>query len=1475
MSRGAAWLPGEIAEALSEVRAWVRWQWLLRGTGRTICVASLGLAATFLTDFWLDLGSQARMGALVAVGAVTVVSLLVWVVIPFCRRIGWNELAAMSDKAHPEWEGSLTSAVELFNPSQADSFQGSPVMREMLLAQTTQRIEELDLERVVSSRRAWASVKQALVCCALMALPIFLSPGIYRQLWQRLLMPWGNWGTVGAWQIDVQDGDRIVARGADVEFLATATKSNRQEPPKSLLLEWRDATGTTDCRTMVFDEARQAFVAVVPHVMRDLDYRVRVESQQSRDFHVQVVEPPVVTKVQVDVEPPAYSGWPAQTLDGAVGTIRVFERSRLKFMLEFNKPVESASLAWRHGNESLPFSVTATQQAATGEMTADSKVTGPFAFAVRDIHKLTNTDTVPRELLIITDEPPKLTVKGEHNTEARPNDVVPIDVSVVDDIGVGELELHFQLANNGPWQQVPAEHARGQKSVEHRFTLDLAALKAEHGQWLTYKVRTTDERPDPAPHEVWSEARVLRINQKAPPPGTNELAKTHEELRQELASLRREIREEEIEAEKLRKSAEAAETNQKVEPPSAERFQQVEREIAELTQRTQQLAQQLAADPIFHELGESTKEVAQEQLPQAGREVQEAREHDGRERIDDLRQAEQQLAAAARQLQQLEKPFAQLADLQKDLLELNRLARQADQLANRADQLAQAEPMPKNNDATPENAATAPNDANAADDAAQRDAVQKQLAKEQAQLANSLTELLKRNPELLAAAKRDELERLAELSEQARELAEQQKQLAESLRQQQAAVAERNAELAERQQDLQMRAETATEKALANLDDESVKPTNAEPLQNAVAALQQGDLAEAQKQQQLAANELDRLSAELQKAKADAQPDNDAPKPDGDKPQDNAKPNNANADPAAQQLAQLAEEQRQLAQEVARSLNEQRGQNPPAENSRGDQPSPNGEQPVAANEPRNSNEQPMPANAQPAAGENAPQNPENQPPNLGEQVREARAAQQELAEQAAQLEQQVRQDLGRDAIESREAQQAARNSDAANDQANAGELQRAAESGQQAAQAAEQLAESLRANTRANPQLAQQADELAEQQQQVAEQMRQLSQTPQAADVARQQRQQQLNAATEDLQQQVAQTQRRLNQQPLNMAEPANGAESGREQAARSQENMQAAREAADAGNAGQAADSADDAFRALQEAAESLRAAAEQTSPPESPVPRGVGEQVAQAAEQLRQQTAGQPSSAQSPSGESRQQNQNSQPSQSGQPGQSAPGQNGQRQSGPQGQPGANGQQGQNPQGEGQAAQGQSQQAATGQQGQSPGQSQGQGQSGQGQSQQAQSQNGQQGQPGTGSRGNAGQTPQTEQGRQLAAMAQQLREAAKTLSSAARQVQPARPGSTPNSGEPNANAPGNDVQLTQQGGAGGGGQGTGDTELGNPPADLTQQVKKLTGRDWGRLPSSLRTELTQAAKHQAHGDYSKLIKLYFQEIAKTQEPAR
>ena len=319
------------------------------------------------------------------------------------------------------------------------------------------------------------------------------------------------------------------------------------------------------------------------------------------------------------------------------------------------------------------------------------------------------------------------------------------------------------------------------------------------------------------------------------------------------------------------------------------------------------------------------------------------------------------------------------------------------------------------------------------------------------------------------------------------------------------------------------------------------------------------------------------------------------------------------------------------------------------------------------------------------------------------------------------------------------------------------------------------MAEQLQNNPRANPELAKQAGELAQKQKQIAEKIQQLSQQSGAENAAREQRQGELSDATKQLEKQLADLENHLGQEPFNQTQPAKEAEQAGKEVASSQPKMKAAKEASQQGNPNKAADFAKQAADDLQRAAENTQAAAERNQPPQSPIPPGVGKEIAKAVRNLRQPQ-------QTPA-----------PSKVGQP-----------------QPDA-----------------QSDQLS------------------------------QPGQEGSGE----GQAP----GSPFAGLAKSLREAARALSDAANQSAPL----PSQAGQSQPGQPSKDNAQVAQGG--GNGEGNMEQDKGENLADLQSQLKKMTGRNWGQLSSKLKTELSQQAKHQAHGDYSKLIKLYFQEIAKTQ----
>ena len=70
------------------------------------------------------------------------------------------------------------------------------------------------------------------------------------------------------------------------------------------------------------------------------------------------------------------------------------------------------------------------------------------------------------------------------------------------------------------------------------------------------------------------------------------------------------------------------------------------------------------------------------------------------------------------------------------------------------------------------------------------------------------------------------------------------------------------------------------------------------------------------------------------------------------------------------------------------------------------------------------------------------------------------------------------------------------------------------------------------------------------------------------------------------------------------------------------------------------------------------------------------------------------------------------------------------------------------------------------------------------------------------------------------------------------------------------------------------------NTEPNGAPKGESDRLKALLGdrregRDWGKLPGHLQTEILQGAQKNPNGDYARLIRMYFTEIAKATEGSK
>jgi len=792
-----AHLPESIERPLLALDRQVRDAVFTRGIARLALIVAVGLAACLAGDWLLCLNGYVRGGLLTVWGLAAAIIAWFQVLRPMFQPLSLAELAAIVEGQHPELKERLTSLVEFRTAGAAPG--ASRLMRELMAKQTIKAVERLDLSESVPTNRSPRMAFAAVVACGLLFTPFVIDSHGYGLLWARFFAPWGNfnWGSL---ELLVPDGDQVAAKGSDVPIrieVRSRARSATGLDQTVVWLHWTDTTGVKDSRRLEWDADSSRFATTLPHLFHSVEFHAATRGALSRTHKVHIADPPSITRLHLDVSPPAYTGLPALSLDGAQGEVRTTERSRIAMQFEFNEPVSSAELTWPAILEAaptteppakeqrLPLKLSSDKRSATVE--AIALTSGSFAVSLKNALGLANDDP-SRTLVVDPDLPPGVSLNGNDEPVAvRPDDRYVVKSDIHDDYGLTAVELHLETSTGQKrTDALPAEALRERK-FSHEFPIDVADLALTPGQAVTYRLRAVDNRPVPQPQETWTKPRTLMIQSKVTPTPEQQLAEQQKEVDEQLTSLRNDLADAKEALEQLHAQTEKESLKQQ-NTDKSEQLEQLERQQAEIVERLQQLAAELAERRLTKKLAEKAANIAERDLAEAMRKLDEAREQaESRDQLAPISQSIDRLAAADKQLQTLERQLDELQRLEQDLAELDRLANNAERLAERLEQLDRQtkEAASQQANATPPNK---PREGEAPaepqpDNAASTEERQQQLQAEGEKLAQELDDLLTKHPELLDAARQDQLQRLEQLAEQARELAKPQQQLAEAFQQ--------------------------------------------------------------------------------------------------------------------------------------------------------------------------------------------------------------------------------------------------------------------------------------------------------------------------------------------------------------------------------------------------------------------------------------------------------------------------------------------------------------------------------------------------------------------------------------------------------------------------------------------------------------------------------------------------------------------
>ncbi|WP_339729825.1 hypothetical protein [uncultured Gimesia sp.] len=812
----------ELKHQLNQLDRRIRSLALLRGLGFIVLVLICLVTLQISLDFLFSLGTMARI--VLSSLSVTVLVACVW--FAMLRRVFHKrtpvELAAIVEESQSDLNERLTSVLEL---STAQNESSSVVMRERLAKETIASLTTFNISDTVPSDRAMRFIMSAGIAILIFLTPLLIWPDAYRLLLSRSVIPWGNFATVSSLYFEVQPGDETVARGKDLQIVATPHWHTKQPGTiDEVWIEWEDAKGEQFTRRMDLDPEAGHYMTQFSRLLTGFQYKITTDHSRSKQYAIQISEPPSITDTQLIIVPPEYTQHKQQELTVLPSEINVLEQSQLTINLTFDRPVTEATLQYQlyaSGTESKERPPVEQKEFVLSDDLLTARLELPvhkksFLFHIALTGQQGNLKTQTSEHLVkvMLDRAPEIELSIYDQPEFfKPDESLTVPVEVIDDFSIAELEIHVKkLDEKATITKVPVE-LLGVSSVAYEFKIPLSDLQAQQADIFTYRVRAVDNRAVPSPNVAWSTPRVFGIDKNAEQQLSAGVISRQQKLRDELKKIQQDYKEHQqkvdqkiADLKKLKEQDKLAAGDQ----IELQKMTQVERKLA---QQLENVANEFLQLPLYQKLAEKTQSVARTDFVKnhdtlksaAGSETVKQAKHD-------LKPVPPTMTATEKKLGDLVQQYEKLVELENDLLNLNRLAEEtnhlADDLLSFNDKLESATQQPqaqadnkqppageknKQDPKSPEQQKDQPHQNLTPEMEKELANLQAELKHRQSSLAKDLDKLLERRPELVDAARNHQLKQLNSLVNQTSQLIEPQRQLADAIQQQAPVAASRPA----------------------------------------------------------------------------------------------------------------------------------------------------------------------------------------------------------------------------------------------------------------------------------------------------------------------------------------------------------------------------------------------------------------------------------------------------------------------------------------------------------------------------------------------------------------------------------------------------------------------------------------------------------------------------------------------------------
>jgi hypothetical protein len=413
------------------------WGWTV-ATSLAAALVAGGIDAAFRLRAW-----PLRLLLTAAVIAVIVWAVRRWLVPWWHSSYSDVQIARRLERVFPQFGERLSSALAFLQQDSADPREGSLELRRAVIAEAEAIAADVPLESCVDTRQRNRAMAAVVALAAMTLLLLALEPATFSRATARLVWPWGGPAWPPRHSLELVKAPAAVALGESFE------------------VEVVDRNGhlPTDAQiTLQFDEPHRRYerhplqqrgdrlVFRIEQTLQPFRYRVTGGDDDSLPWHeLLVVQPPKLTDLVSQVQPPAYSGLKPER-GGRL--IKLLAGSVLSVAGKLDRPASAVQLR-AEGVEHLPELVLAPDHLSfampPGADWQPPKSAHVWIEVVDETGSVTGREG-PLELQVIADAPPTISWDQPADHSAFTSQaLVPVAAMVKDDIAVQRVELRYAI----------------------------------------------------------------------------------------------------------------------------------------------------------------------------------------------------------------------------------------------------------------------------------------------------------------------------------------------------------------------------------------------------------------------------------------------------------------------------------------------------------------------------------------------------------------------------------------------------------------------------------------------------------------------------------------------------------------------------------------------------------------------------------------------------------------------------------------------------------------------------------------------------------------------------------------------------------------------------------------------------------------------------------------------------------------------